>query len=77
ETELAVRDEWVDTPSFDSYKITWTVTAGEEEPQVIERVIFLISPLIIIVFIILLTILIIWIIIRVRKRKERRARLAV
>ena len=77
ETELAVRDEWVDTPSFGLYKITWTVTAGEEEPQVIERVIFLISPLIIIVFIILLTILIIWIIIRVRKRKERRARLAV
>ncbi|MBR3138038.1 hypothetical protein IKG41_01690 [Candidatus Saccharibacteria bacterium] len=77
EAELVVKDEWVDTPSFGLYKITWTVTAAKEESQTIERIVFLVSPIYIIVFIIVLTIIIIWIIIRVRRRKERRSRLAV
>ena len=76
EAELTLSDEWKDTPSFGLYKVTWTVTVGEQEEK-IERIIFIISPLAIIVFIIVLTILIVWIIIMVRKRKERRSRLAV
>ena len=77
ETELVVRDEWENTPSFGLYKITWTVEAGGENTQTIERVVFLISPLFIIIVIILLTIITIWIIIASRRRKERRSRLAV
>ncbi len=76
ETERIISDEWTETPSFGLYKLTWTVTVGDQI-ETTERTIFLISPLIIIITIILLTILIIWIIIRVRKRKERRSRLAV
>ena len=76
EAELAVTDEWADTPDFGLYKVTWTVMAGNET-QVIEKVIFLISPIAIIVTIILLTIIIVWTIIMVRKRKARRSRFAV
>lgn len=76
EAELVISDEWTETPSFGLYKITWTVTAGETTES-IERVVFLISPAIAIIAIIFLTIIIVWIIISVRKRKERRSRLAV
>ena len=76
ESERIVEDEWKDTPGFGVYLLTWTVTAGDASES-IERVVFIISPMIIFITIILLTILIIWIIIRVRRRKERRARLAV
>ena len=76
EAELVVSDEWEESPSFGIYKVTWTVTAGEES-QTIEKVVF-VNPLpVIIIAIILLTIVIVWIIITVRKRKERRSRLAV
>ncbi|MBR3131851.1 hypothetical protein IKG33_00330 [Candidatus Saccharibacteria bacterium] len=76
ETELAVSDTWEETPSFGIYKVTWTVTAGENS-QTIEKVIF-INPLpFILITIILLTIVIIWSIMRSRKRKERRSRLAI
>lgn len=76
ETELGVSDEWEDSPSFGIYKATWTVTAGEET-QTIEKIIF-VNPVPFIIFsIILLTIIIVLVIIGVRKRKERRARLAV
>lgn len=76
ESERIISDEWAETPSFGLYKVTWSVTVGEQT-ELIERMVFLISPLVIIITIIVLTILVIWIIIRVRKRKERRSRLAV
>ena len=76
EAELTVADEWTETPSFGLFKVTWTVKAGEET-ETIERVIFLVSPIAIVVTIILLTIIIVWIIIMVKRRKERRSRFAV
>lgn len=76
ETELVVSDEWENTPSFGLYKATWTVTVGEQT-EVVEKIIFLMSPMAIIILIILLTFAIVGIIIMVRKRKERRSRLAV
>ena len=76
EAELILSDEWEETPSSGIYKVTWTVMAGDKT-ETIERVIFLIPAWIIILSIIFLTILFIWIIIKLRKRKERRSRLAV
>ncbi|MBR3176259.1 hypothetical protein IKF26_02585 [Candidatus Saccharibacteria bacterium] len=74
--ELAVTDEWTDTPSFGIYKVTWTVKAGEQV-ETIDKIVFLIPPFVIITSIILLTFLIAWIIVMFRRRKERRSRLAV
>ncbi len=76
EAELKVYDEWKDTPSFGIYRATWKVIAGNEE-ETIEQVFFLFSPVAIIGAIILLTFLIICVIILIRKRKERRSRLAI
>ena len=76
EVELAVSDEWKDTPDFGIYKATWTVTAGGET-KTTEQIFFLFPPVMVIITIILLTFLTIWIIMRVRRRKERRSRLAV
>ena len=76
DAELVLSDEWEETPNFGLYKVTWTVTAGEET-KTEEMVVFLIPPYIIVITIILLTIIIVWIIMVVRKRKERRSRLAV
>ncbi len=76
ETELVLSDEWEETPNFGLYKVTWTITAGEET-RTEEMVVFLIPPFVIVITIILLTIIIVWIIMGVRKRKERRSRLAV
>ena len=76
ESELVVHDEWEDSPSFGIYKVTWTVTAGEAT-ETTETVIFVNPLLFVIITIIVLTIIIVWIIIVVRKRKERRSRLAV
>ena len=74
--ELEVRDEWPDSPAFGLYKATWTVTAGDNTETV--ETIILVNPIpVIIVSIIVLTIIVIWITIVVRKRKERRSRLAV
>ncbi|MBR2725091.1 hypothetical protein IKE97_00370 [Candidatus Saccharibacteria bacterium] len=76
ETELVLSDEWEETPSFGIYRATWTVKAGGEDPQIVEKLIF-INPLpLILITIILLTIIITWVIITVRKRKERRSRLS-
>ena len=76
ETELGVSDEWADSPSFGIYKMTWTVTAGDKT-ETVEKIVF-VNPVPFIIFsIILLTIIIVLVIIGVRKRKERRARLAV
>ena len=76
ESELVVSDEWEDSPSFGIYKMTWTVTAGEES-ETVEKIVF-VNPVPFIIFsIILLTIIVVVVIIEVRKRKERRARLAV
>ncbi|MBR0465423.1 hypothetical protein IJJ02_01380 [Candidatus Saccharibacteria bacterium] len=76
ESELVVSDEWKDSPSFGIYKVTWTVTAGEET-ETVEKIVF-VNPVPFIIFsIILLTIIIVVVIIEVRKRKERRSRLAV
>lgn len=76
ETELVLSDEWKETPSFGLYRVTWTVSVGDKTES-ISQVIFLISPLAIILTIIVLTIIIIGIIMAVRRRKERRSRLAV
>ena len=76
ESERVDEDEWAETPSFGIYKVTWTVTAGENTES-IEQVVFLVNPAVVIITIIVLTIIIISIIIGVRKRKERRSRLAV
>ena len=76
ESELVISDEWEDSPSFGIYKVTWTVTAGEET-ETVEKIVF-VNPVPFIIFsIILLTIVIVVVIIEVRKRKERRSRLAV
>ena len=76
ESERIVEDEWKETPDFGLYKITWTVSAGENT-ETIEKVVFLINPAAVIITIIVLTIVIVSVIIGVRKRKERRSRLAV
>ena len=76
ETELVVADHWEETPSFGLFKVTWTVTAGENT-ETIERTIFLMPVYMILILILVLTFLTIWIILMVRKRKERRSRLAV
>ena len=76
ESELVLSDEWEETPGFGIYKVTWTVMVGDQTEST-TRVIFLFSPVAVVITIILLTIVIIWIIIRVRKRKERHSRLAV
>ena len=76
ESERVVSDEWEETPDFGVYKVTWTVTAGDNT-ETIEQVFFLISPAAVIITIIVLTIVIVSIIMVVRKRKERRSRLAV
>lgn len=76
ESQLVVLDEWEETPGFGIYKVTWSVTVGEET-ETIERIIF-INPLpFIIVMILVLTIIIVCIIIFIKKRKERRSRLAI
>lgn len=76
EVELAVSDEWKDSPSFGIYKATWTVQAGDQT-EVVEKIVFLNPLLFIFITIILLTIIVGGAIIGVRKRKERRSRLAV
>ena len=76
ESERVVEDEWKETPDFGLYKVTWTVNAGDKS-ETIEKVIFLINPAAVIITIIVLTIVVVSIIIGVRKRKERRSRLAV
>ena len=76
ESERVVEDEWTETPDFGIYKVTWTVTAGDKT-ETTDRVIFLISPLAIIITIIVLTAIVLFAIIGVRKRKESRSRLAV
>ncbi len=76
ESERVIADEWTETPDFGIYKVTWTVSAGDKS-EVKEQIFFLIPPAAIIITIIILTVLIISIIIGVRKRKERRSRLAV
>ena len=76
ETELLLTDEWKETPDFGLYRVTWTVTAGDQT-EVVTQVFFLISPLFIIISLIVLTIIVVGIIIGVRRRKERRSRLAI
>lgn len=76
ESEMILSDEWENTPWFGLYKVTWTVTAAGET-QTIDQIIFINPVPFIIITLILLTIIIVWITIMVRKRKERRARLAV
>ena len=76
ESERIVSDNWEESPDFGLYKASWTVKAGENT-ETVEKVIFLMSPISIIVTIILLTIIIIGVIILVRKRKARRSRLAI
>lgn len=76
ETELAVSDEWAESPNFGIYKVSWTVNAGGES-QTIERLVFVNPLLVIIIAIILLTFIVVLVIMLIRRRKERRSRLAV
>lgn len=76
ESEIVLSDEWENTPWFGLYKATWTVTAAGDT-QSIDQVIFINPVPFIIITIILLTIIIVWITIMLKKRKERRARMAV
>ena len=76
EAELVVSDEWEESPFFGIYHVSWTVRVGDES-ETIEKTIFVNFALFLLITIILLTIIAIWIIMRVRKRKERRSRLAV
>lgn len=76
ESERIVYDEWKETPDFGIYKVTWTVNAGDKT-ETIDKIVFLANPLVIILCIIVLTIIVVSIIMGVRKRKERRSRLAV
>ena len=76
ESERVVTDEWTETPDFGIYKVTWAVMAGEST-ETIEKIVFLINPIMAIIAIIALTIVIVLIIIGVRRRKERRSRLAI
>ena len=76
ESELLLSDEWKDSPSFGIYRVTWTVTAGEET-ETIETVI-VVNPLFaILILIIVLTLITMCVIMVLRKRKARRSRLAV
>lgn len=76
ESELVLTDEWEDSPSFGLYKVSWTVKAGDQT-EVVEKFVF-VNPLpFVIISLIVLTIITIWIIIGVRKRKDRRSRLAI
>ena len=73
-----VSDEWEESPNFGIYKVTWTVRVdADDKTETIEKVVFLVPPLVIILTIIVLTFIVIWIIMANRKRKERRSRLAV
>lgn len=76
EAQMTVEDNWTEVPGFGIYKATWTVSVGDHSES-IEQILFLISPVTIIITIIVLTAVTIWIIMVVRKRKERRSRLAV
>ncbi len=76
EAELTVSDTWTDLPFFGIYRATWTVTVGEDS-ETVEKVLFINFVWFLILSIILLTIFVVWSIIRVRRRKERRSRLAV
>lgn len=76
EAELVVSDTWTDLPFFGIYRATWTVTVGENS-ETVEKILFVNFVWFLILSIILLTILVVWSIIRVRRRKERRSRLAV
>jgi hypothetical protein len=76
ESERIVADEWEDRPDFGIYNITWTVTAADKTES-ISRVVLLISPLSGFLIILCLTLIIVGIIIFIKKRKERRSRLAV
>lgn len=76
ESELTVSDEWKDTPGFGLYKVTWTVTIGEDI-NTIEQIVFINPFLFIIIAIIVLTFIIVCVIIVVKKRKARRSRLAI
>ncbi|MBR3256311.1 hypothetical protein IKG10_01430 [Candidatus Saccharibacteria bacterium] len=76
EVEMNISNEWKETPGFGIYKATWIVSAGDQT-ETTERIFFLFSPIALIGVIILLTFLTIWIIMSIRRRKERRSRLAV
>ena len=76
DAELPIEEKWTETPGFGIYKVTWTITAGEAN-ETVEQVIFIVSPIFIIISIIVLTIVVISIIIGVRRSKERKSRLAV
>lgn len=76
EAELVVSDKWTNPPFFGLYSVTWTVTVGDNV-ETVEKMIFVNFALFLIISIILLTIIVIWSIMWVRRRKERRSRLAV
>lgn len=76
EAELVLSNAWDETPGFGIFKATFTVSIGEKT-ETTEKIIVRMPLFAVVIIIILLTFLTIWIIITVRKRKERRSRLAV
>lgn len=76
DVELLVSDAWKETPNFGFFRVTWTVKAGGKTES-IEKIIFLMSPIAIIISIIILTIIIVGTIILVKKRKVSRSRNAI
>lgn len=76
ESERVVADEWEDRPDFGIYHVSWSVTAGDKT-ETVERVVLLISPLSGFLIILCLTLIIVGVIMLIKKRKERRSRLAV
>ena len=76
EAELVVSDEWTEPPLFGIYKVTWTVKVGDNT-ETTEKIIFINIAWFLVLSIILLTFIIVGCIIGVRRRKERRSRLAV
>ena len=76
EAELVLSNVWEETSGFGIFKATFTVSVGEKTES-IERIMVHLPLFVIVIIIILLTFLTIWIIITVRRRKERRSRLAI
>ena len=76
DAELVVADEWTDPPFFGVYRATWTVSVGDKT-ETTEKIIFVNFIWFLALSIILLTFIVVGCIIGLRRRKERRSRLAV
>lgn len=68
--------KWEDTPSFGIFKVKITVSALDQDIEVVKTV--LILPIfVIVIVVVLLTIIIVWLIMLIKKRRAQRSRLIV